>query len=127
MVVDFSNPCCFTRFPIEDLELVCFNALIEVSICKTDMVHFTYTTFVMIYHTLFVYDLGFGSLVLRMLQPFIVLKTGCIATPILERRLCNCLLVFSVVFWSTKGKENMTLGRLSLLLSIVLLCPLHNW
>ena len=67
---------------------------------------------------------GFGSLVLRMLQTFIVLKTGCRATPILELRLSNRLLVFSVVFWSTKGRENMILGRLSLLFSIVSLCTL---
>ena len=35
-MVDFSTPCCFMWFPIEHLELVC--TLIEVSICKTDMI-----------------------------------------------------------------------------------------
>ena len=35
------------------------NALIEVSICKTDVVHITWTTLEMIYNALFVYDLRF--------------------------------------------------------------------
>ena len=35
------------------------NTLIYVSICKSDIVHITYTTFEMIYNALFVYGLWF--------------------------------------------------------------------
>ena len=46
------------------------NALILVSICKTDIVHITWTTFEMIHNALFVYDLRFWLISLENVADF---------------------------------------------------------